>query len=212
MAKRGIIFDLDGTLWDVTDAATYTANEITKKYGLPAIDVNTVKSAFGQPREGSARIYFPYFPLQKSLPLIDEIIALSAVNILKTGGNLYPDLIETLMLLNKGYDLFIVSNSPQNEYVKAFIDLSKTDKLFKNYYAAGAYGLTKAQAIKKAAEDNGLSRAVYIGDTDTDFQSAIEAGIKFIYANYGFGEVKDAEYVIGSLKELPKVLPRVFYK
>ena len=32
--KKGILFDLDGTLWEVTDRTYESVNEITKKYGL----------------------------------------------------------------------------------------------------------------------------------------------------------------------------------
>ena len=35
MEKVGVLFDLDGTLWEVTDITYESANEITKKYKIP---------------------------------------------------------------------------------------------------------------------------------------------------------------------------------
>ena len=39
-------------------------------------------------------------------------------------------------------------------------------------------------------ERNGLSEAVYVGDTQGDANSCKEAEIPMIYAAYGFGEVE----------------------
>jgi len=42
------------------------------------------------------------------------------------------------------------------------------------------------------AKDN-LKKAVYIGDTNGDKQAAMDAGIPFIWAKYGFGENVEPE-------------------
>ena len=45
MEKIGILFDLDGTLWEVIDSTFYSANEITKKYHLSEISKETFEMA-----------------------------------------------------------------------------------------------------------------------------------------------------------------------
>lgn len=212
MQKHGIIFDLDGTLWDVAETTFLSANEIAAEYGLNKVTMKAVLDSFGLPREGSAKNFFPDLPLCESVPYIDKVISRNIDNLFKSGGKLYSGVVETLETLNRDYDLFIVTNSPQRRYAESFIVSSGTQKLFKDYCSAGELGFTKAQAIKKTVEDNRLSKAVYIGDTETDEISATEAGIEFIYAAYGFGKVNNAEYVIGSIKELPKALEDVFDK
>ena len=208
--KYAVIFDLDGTLWDVSDTSTSSANTITEKYGLPAISESTVKKAFGQRREGSAALYFPDLPLKDSLPLIDEIISQTAKDVLSKGGKLYPDLIDTLKALKNDYDLYIISNSPQAEYVKSFIDFSKTNELFAGYYSVGELHLTKGEAIAKVVSDNKYEKAVYVGDTEMDLSAAIEGGVEFIYASYGFGNVIGAKHSIDRFSELPQVIPLIY--
>ena len=48
---------------------------------------------------------------------------------------------------------------------------------------------------------------MYLGDTALDYSSATEAGIAFIHAAYGFGQVEGAERSISDLSELIHVLP-----
>ena len=49
---------------------------------------------------------------------------------------------------------------------------------------------------------------MYVGDTAGDAKSAKDAGIDFIYAEYGFGEVSDDRYVakIENFTELAEIL------
>mgnify|MGYP000700414525 CR=1 FL=1 len=43
--------------------------------------------------------------------------------------------------------------------------------------------------ILKLMEKNNLTSPVYVGDTQGDADSCKKAGIPFIFAEYGFGEV-----------------------
>ena len=38
-----VIFDLDGTLWDVVNTTTVSANQIAEKHGLPEVNVDDVR-------------------------------------------------------------------------------------------------------------------------------------------------------------------------
>lgn len=52
---------------------------------------------------------------------------------------------------------------------------------------------------------NKLKSPVYVGDTQGDFQAAQYAGIPFVYASYGFGEVEAPDYTIGTFQELKEL-------
>ena len=210
MQKNGVIFDLDGTLWDVADVTHMSANEVALKYGLNYVTKKAVLDSFGLPKEGSAKNFFPDLPLSVSLPYTEEIIASNIDNLFKYGGKLYPDAKTVLQKLKDKYDLFIVTNSPFRRYAESFIVSTETAACFKEYYSAGELGLTKAQAIKKVVLDFSLQNALYVGDTETDYLSSKEAGVDFIYADFGFGKAPDAKFTVSALKELPGVIERIF--
>ncbi|MFD1905893.1 hypothetical protein ACFTAO_27995 [Paenibacillus rhizoplanae] len=49
---------------------------------------------------------------------------------------------------------------------------------------------------------NHLMSPVYVGDIEGDRKAARFAGIPFVYARYGFGEVSSHDYVIDRLDGL----------
>lgn len=86
MKEIGIIFDLDGTLWEVVDETYKSVNKVAKRHNLTEIDINTIRSVFGLNRVESAKLYFPYLELEKSMKLMEEISAISIKNIKEHGG------------------------------------------------------------------------------------------------------------------------------
>ena len=46
----------------------------------------------------------------------------------------------------------------------------------------------------------------YVGDTQVDKRTAKNAGIKFIYAKYGYENIRSTKYTINSMKEINKFL------
>ena len=49
---------------------------------------------------------------------------------------------------------------------------------------------------------NVIEQAFYVGDTEGDEEASRFAGIPFIFASYGFGNVTHPDKVIKSFKEL----------
>lgn len=60
----------------------------------------------------------------------------------------------------------------------------------------------KGQNIALIMERNNYQKAYYIGDTQKDKDACEFAKIPFVYASYGFGDVKDYEKKIDSFEEL----------
>ena len=67
----------------------------------------------------------------------------------------------------------------------------------------------KGENIRLVMERNGLAHSIYVGDTQGDRDAAQLAGIPFIYARYGFGEVDGYDHAIDSLLELPELIARI---
>lgn len=205
-SKDAILFDLDGTLWEVVDETYKSVNEVAKKHKLTKIDLNTIYSVFGLNRIESAKLYFPYLDIEKSMELMEEISAVSIRNIKEHGGNVYSNLEKVLKQLISKYQLFIVSNTGHREYIEAFLTTSGLTKYFSDYIAASELNISKADGINKIIKDYNIERAIYIGDTKKDMEASKIANIPFIQAKYGFGKDLKTEYYINSIEELPQVI------
>lgn len=208
--KNGVIFDLDGTLWEVIESTYVSANTIAKKYNLKEISKETICNVFGLNKEGAAKLYFPDVELSESIKLMDEIAIVNIDNLNKNGGNLYPNVKQILEELAEKYNLYIVSNSAEMDYIRAFLNSSDTKKYFKDYIAASSLNISKADAIKKIIDDNKIENSVYVGDTIIDLEASNNNNITFIQAKYGFGEDLKTEYYINEFKELPRVLEEIY--
>ena len=202
--NTGIIFDLDGTLWEVIDATHSAVNEVATKNGFEPISRKTICDVFGTPREVCAKIYFPTLSVEEACKLMDESTIININNLQKSGGNVFNHVKETIEELSTKYKLFIVSNTAFNSYIEAFINCSGTNAYFTDYIATGEYNLTKSEAIKKIVVDHNLDKAIYIGDTEKDMEAAKGAGVEFIQAQYGFGKDLKTAHSIDKIEELPK--------
>ena len=75
-------------------------------------------------------------------------------------------------------------------------------KYFKDWECIGRTGRPKGENIQLVVQRNGLKSPVYVGDTILDCQAAQQAGVPFIHASYGFGEVPDVERVLDPIQLL----------
>ena len=140
---------------------------------------------------------------------MDEIAILNINSLKISGGNIYDGVKDTLELLSKKYDLYIVSNTANYEYIDAFLDGNNVRRYFKDYIAASSINLSKSDAIKKIIDENKIECAIYVGDTIYDQEASIDASIPFIWAKYGFGRNICAEYSINSFSEIINVIENV---
>ncbi|MNC58677.1 Phosphoglycolate phosphatase [compost metagenome] len=126
---------------------------------------------------------------------------MECVCLAEQGGRLFEQLEEVLKVLSAKYKLFIVSNC-QAGYIEAFYKYHQLQKYFADFENPGRTGLSKGENIKLVMERNNLKNPVYVGDTEKDLKAARDAGIPFVFASYGFGEVSDYEYIIHSFEGL----------
>lgn len=205
--RDSIIFDLDGTLWNSADSVIDSWNETISNYNevQNKLTVDDMKSVMGLVIKDIASKFFPYLEEKNGLKIINHCCKNECEYLEENGGILYNKLEETLKALTKTYKLFIVSNC-QCGYIESFFKFHKLNKYFIDYENSGRTGLTKGENIKLIIEKNNLESPVYIGDTEGDLKAARYAGIPFIYARYGFGEVKEYDYVIDKFDELLKLM------
>jgi phosphoglycolate phosphatase len=198
-----IIFDLDGTLWDPTEVVVTAWNnvlsnhkEINKK-----ITKEELEAVLGLQVEDIGKKLFPQLDEDLQRQILSECCEVECRYLGQLGGRLYDHAERVLKSLSHKYKLFIVSNC-QDGYIETFYKFHKLDKYFLDYENPGRTGLSKGENIKLIIERNNLLKPVYIGDTEGDQKATKFAGIPFIYAEYGFGEVTSFDYSIKNLDEL----------
>ena len=186
----GIIFDLDGTLWDSTQAVAdaWQASISKLDYIDRTVTQEDVRAITGMPYNA---IYDKLFPnLNESQR--QELMGLCAEEELRhlkaEGGILYEGLEETLTYLQQKHQLFIVSNC-QVGYIDIFLEYHNMQRFFTDHGCFGDFHKPKGENIKDIIQRNNLQAAVYVGDTKGDYEASQQAGVPFVYARYGFGEV-----------------------
>lgn len=206
MNNIGIIFDLDGTLWNTIIPTHKAANDIAKDNNLKGITLDTIIDGMGKDKIYNAKNYYPEVDLNKALELLDKSSIKNNNYIKNKEASIYPNVEETLQKLSNKYNLYIVSNCFDNNYINNFKSYLNVD--FKDSIAAGSLNINKAEAIKLIIKNNNIDTAIYVGDTKLDYDSATEANIPFIYCTYGFGAIDNCKYSINNIKELDKEIKK----
>ena len=211
MEKPGILFDLDGTLWDVTAQSVAGYNEAlqTLTGGARQITLPQMRSMMGKTIREFADILFPDLDLPMRTQYISACCEAEMARLRKYGGVLYPELETTLRTLQKDYRLFIVSNSSDG-YVQFFLEFNHLEGYFEDFEMAGRTGKCKGENIRMVVARNGLQRALYMGDTAGDKQGAELAGLPFLYASYGFGSLEGEPYTAAAFSEVPALAAQIF--
>lgn len=209
MEKQALIFDLDGTLWDAIDGIMNAWNQAMAEAGEPfRFDYPTTKSFMGLTPEETCPLAFPGRPFERQMTLFRLCVKTEIVYLSKDPGTLYPQEKEVLGLLQKRYPLYIVSNSDKG-YVENYLSACGTERYFAGHLCAGDTGLPKWGSIRQILQNEGIDKAIYIGDTLKDKLESEKAGVLFIHAAYGFGKIEPEGYAIASLSELPPLAKRL---
>ena len=201
---NSIIFDLDGTLWDATNVILDVWNIILKSNkGIreKEISIDELRGCMGLQIDEIGKKLFPNVDEYLVERLMKKCCAVECVYLTKNGGRLYNKVESTIKELSKKYDLYIASNC-QFGYIESFLEGHNLGMYFKDYICAEDTGLCKGENIKKLIKQNNIQNAIYVGDTQGDKEASAFAGIDFVYARYGFGEVKDFNFVIEKFKDL----------
>lgn len=204
-----IIFDLDGTLWEVSELTYNSANSILKKHNIDyEIPLDVINKSMGLNFEECAKNYMPVFSKEKREELMAEICNNTSMLVNKFGGNIYENVQATLQNLSKKYKIALVSNCANDDYIEAFFRTGSLAEFFYDYIAASKYKITKSQAINEVMKRNNIKNAIYVGDTVKDKEASESAGTIFVHAKYGFGKNVEAKYTINNIKELITLLEK----
>ena len=201
---------MDGTLWDSSENVAASWTEKLNELGLkrPPVTKQDIMSVMGLTMDKIADSIFSDLPKDERMRLLDLCCEYENSYLMEHGGVLYPRLESTLAVLRDKYRLFIVSNC-QKGYIEAFLDHYGFWKYFDDIECYGNNLMGKDHNIALVAKRNGLDKAFYIGDIQSDYDSTVKAGLEFIHAAYGFGKISQQVPELKSFSELPELVEKL---
>jgi len=195
MKYRIAIFDMDGTILDTLQDLADSMNYCLKKYGMPERTVDEIKGFVGN---GIRRLVEQAVPDGTDEAAMDKIYA-TYIEYYKDHCAVktrpYDGIREVLKKLkDKGILTAVVSNKADHAVKKLCEEYF--DGLF-DYSAGDREGIRR-----KPYPDSVISvmeyfkatpnEVVYIGDSEVDYQTALNAGVDVIMVSWGF---RDKDYL-----------------
>lgn len=201
-----IIFDVDGTLWDSADSVAKAWNLAIQENSDSDLTITkeALVKVFGKTMTEIADTLFSMFPEKERMKLLDICFEYENRYLETHPGKLYEGVADTVASLSGQYPLFIVSNC-QCGYIEVLLRTCNLEAYITDHLCFGETQTSKGRTIRTLIEKNDLKSPVYIGDTQGDADACSEAGIPFIFAEYGFGSVPDAPMRIRRFSDLKNI-------
>lgn len=205
-----IIFDLDGTLLNTLEDLSDSINDVLAKRGYPTKTLKEIRSFVGNGVKRLMRLSVPDYCTEEEVDLCLSEFKEHYQQNMRNKTRPYNGIMELLLDLQRyNYKLAIVSN----KFDSAVKDLSNEffGKLIPVAIGESATIKRKPapdsvfQAISELGSD--IHKTIFIGDSETDVQTASNAGIPCVGVTWGFRnrEVLNkagAKYIIDTPKEL----------
>lgn len=187
--KIGIIFDLDGTLLDSLADLHHAVNHTLVQHGCPERSVDEIRRFLG---EGAKLLIQRALPGKENDPPFEQVyedyIAYYATVCARGTTRPYAGILEALEQL-KDYPLAVVSNKPDASTKALCKDC------FGDIFALGVSDdLPKKPApdmVYAAMKALGVDKCVYVGDSETDVETAINSGAPCLSVLWGFRDRED---------------------
>ena len=185
--------DIDGTLWNTTGVVAKAWNKAIADCGYDADEVNAsgLQKEFGKPMNVIADDLWPALSQEQKDLLMKQCCVREQEALKENHEDIsYPAVRDTIKALAQKFRLYIVSNC-QSGYIELTMEKNKIADFIKDHECYGDTGLGKADNLRLLVRRNGIKAPVYVGDTQGDADACREAGVKFVWAGYGFGSVQE---------------------
>ena len=189
MNYESLIFDIDGTLWDSRALVAEGYNIQLKEEGLEHLFVTAedLKPLFGKVMTEIADAILASIPESERYELMERCMKTENDYLFANECRIgYPGVKETIAKLSEKHRIFIVSNS-QCGYPDLCIEKLGLAPYISGHLCFGDTGTSKGKTIRRLMAEHGIENAVYIGDTQGDYEATVEADVPFIWATFGFG-------------------------
>ena len=201
---KGLIFDIDGTLWDSREIVALGYNDYLRQVGRPdlQVDAEYLKTLFGKTMTEIADIMLCSIEAPRRYEIMEGCMEREDAFLHADPCDIaFPGVRETLGKLKESYRLFVVSNA-QCGYPELCIDKLGLGEYVQGHMCFGDTGASKDVTIRMLMEKHNVTDAIYIGDTQGDLEACRKAGLPFIFCAYGLGNADSYDVKIDRFEDL----------
>jgi len=210
MKPDSLIFDLDGTLWNMNHVYLSTWQEVLKTR-FPAVNLQQedIDRVIGLDFDTALAKMLPELIIEDKQALAQEAFDIQRRLLEAAAINLYPGVEAGIRELFLKYRLFIVSNCDAKT-IPVFLKKSGLEPFFEDWRSHGQSGVSKDQNLSNLRKEYQLKSPVYIGDTHSDHTFSAKAKMEFWQVWYGFGLPIPGVRGFGSFSDILQFLSRTF--
>lgn len=201
-----IIFDMDGTLVDSSEAMTQSVNFVRASLGLEPIMKSDLEYYINQPDQHLPKIFYntpEYDPAHKEL-FKEHYLAYASQSI-----SLYPHVREMLEILHQKATLNIATNA-SDFFAKNMLGHLEILDFFSHIRGSNNVELPKPhpRMIEMIIEESlsTKTQTILVGDSIKDEMAAKRADVSFIFADWGYGKSETASLKAKDIQELLKII------
>ena len=191
-----IIFDMDGTLLDSSRSITKSINFVRNKLGLRAFSVQEVVKLINEPDQDLPKLFYEdKRPYSECRAIFEEHYMHNCT----IDMDIFDGIENMLKTLSKNYPMSVLTNAYGN-FARKMLKHLKIDHYFKEIIGSDDISARKPDPkgiyyfINKYNLDK--KNVFYVGDSLKDEECAKNAGIKYIFVDWGFGESKEPDFVL----------------
>ena len=147
MYTDGIIFDVDGTLWDSTPIVAEAWTQAVLECGIKdrIVTAGELKQLFGKTMSVIAASLFPEASKEVQETILEKCCVYEEEALEENQQDIcYPDVREVIKQLAKTYDLYIVSNC-QCGYIEQFLRKTQLEAYIYRRYQRGLRRLQRSR-------------------------------------------------------------------
>ncbi|MBY9007004.1 MAG: HAD-IA family hydrolase [Candidatus Lokiarchaeota archaeon] len=224
---RGVIFDLDGVIYNIINAVKKAVEDVIKKYNLN-IDINTVLEEIAHLIEEIQHYPVPKIILKSydllKLDFLKEISYMKKVRIAiflfnqfneyRKDSGLFEGIEEIIkQLYKKNINLAILTNN-QRTYAEEVLEKYNLNKYFKTLIGFNEVSKVKPnpEGLVKIMKTWNLDpdEVIFIGDMTTDIQAGKAAEVTMVCVASGLAKSSDLKeykpnYLVNNTEELKQL-------